>query len=347
LPDTALDSHLVPGTQSPSSNTSRLAVETRDLGRVYKTRNETVTALSSVDLKVREGELYGVLGPNGAGKTTLIKILVTLLLPSSGTAKVDGLDVVKDYRRLRPRISIVSGGENAGYGILNVREQLWMFSQFYGMNSKLAYARIDELLERLGLAPVAKRQISGLSSGMRQKMNLVRGLMTDPRVLFLDEPTVALDVGAARDLREEVSRWMAEDATRTVILTTHYMQEADDLCDRIAIVNRGRIVIEGTPESLKHAVQEDLRVDLELAAGAPFLDRLRAVEGVGAASVREEDGIDRFSLSLADDTVLTNVIKAVEISGRRVAGLATRQPTLEDAFVKLVGRSMTEEEQSE
>ena len=334
----------MPRTPNPSSDTSRLAVETRDLGRVYKTRNETVTALSSVDLKVREGELYGVLGPNGAGKTTLIKILVTLLLPSSGTAKVDGLDVVKDYRRLRPRISIVSGGENAGYGLLRVREQLWMFSQFYGIDSKVAYARIDELLERLGLASVAKRQISALSSGMRQKMNLVRGLMTDPRVLFLDEPTVALDVGAARDLREEVSRWMAEDPTRTVILTTHYMQEADDLCDRIAIVNRGQIVIEGTPQSLKLEVQRDVVIDLQLEVGVPVLDRLREVEGVGAASVHEEDGIDRFSLLLADDAVLTNVISAVERSGRRVAGLAKREPTLEDAFVKLVGRSMSEEE---
>ena len=332
--------------QSPSSDTSRLAVETRGLGRVYKTRNETVTALSSVDLKVREGELYGVLGPNGAGKTTLIKILVTLLLPSSGTAKVDGIDVVKDYRRLRPRISIVSGGENAGYGILQVREQLWMFSQFYGIDSKVAYARIDELLERLGLASVAKRQISGLSTGMRQKMNLVRGLMTDPRVLFLDEPTVALDVGAARDLREEVRRWMAEDPTRTVILTTHYMQEADDLCDRIAIVNHGQIVIEGTPQSLKLEVQRDVIVDLQLELGVPVLDRLREVDGVGAASVREEDGLDRFSLLLADDAVLTNVISAVERSGRRVAGLAKREPTLEDAFVKLVGRSMSEEETS-
>jgi ABC-2 type transport system ATP-binding protein len=334
----------VPRTSHQSSDTSRLAVETRDLGRVYRTRNETVTALHSVNLTVGEGELFGVLGPNGAGKTTLIKILVTLLLPSSGTARVDGLDVVKEYRRLRPRISIVSGGENAGYGILRVREQLWMFSQFYGIPSKVAYARIDELLERLGLADVASRQISGLSSGMRQKMNLVRGLMTDPRVLFLDEPTVALDVGAARDLRDEVRRWMAEDPTRTVILTTHYMQEADDLCDRIAIVNHGQVVIEGTPESLKHEVQRDVVVDLQLEPGDPVLDRLRAVDGVGAASVREEDGVDRFSLLLVDDAVLTNVISAVERSGRRVAGLAKREPTLEDAFVKLVGRSMTEEE---
>ena len=164
---------------------------------------------------------------------------------------MDGIDVVKDYKRLRSRIAMVSGGEQAGYGILKVREQLWMFSQFYGMDSKAARRRIDELLERLGLADAANKQITGLSSGMRQKMNLVRGLMTDPRVLFLDEPTVALDVGAARDVRAEVKRWMAEDPTRTVILTTHYMQEADELCDRVAIVNRGRIVAEGAPRALK------------------------------------------------------------------------------------------------
>ena len=334
----------MPRTAATTSDSSRLAVETHGVGRIYRTRNETVTALDSVDFEVREGELYGVLGPNGAGKTTLIKILVTLLLPSSGSARVDGLDVVTEYRRLRPRIAMVSGGENAGYGLLRVREQLWMFSQFYGIPSKVARARIDELLERLGLTDAANRQISGLSSGMRQKMNLVRGLMTDPRVLFLDEPTVALDVGAARDLRVEVSRWMAEDPTRTVILTTHYMQEADDLCDRVAIVNRGRIVIEGTPAELKHEVQKDVVVDLRLEPGPPVLDRLRAVEGVGAATVSVEDGVDRFSLLLADDSTVSVVIRAVEDAGRHVSGLAIRQPTLEDAFVKLVGRGISEEE---
>jgi ABC-2 type transport system ATP-binding protein len=320
------------------------AVETQALGRVYKSRSETVTALAGVDLRVGAGELFGVLGPNGAGKTTLIKILVTLLLPSSGSAKVAGLDVVKEYRRLRPLISMVSGGENAGYGLLRVREQLWMFSQFYGMPRRPALARIDELLERLGLADAANREIKGLSSGMRQKMNLVRGLMTDPRVLFLDEPTVALDVGAARDLRDEVRRWMAEDRSRTVILTTHYMQEADDLCDRIAIVNRGRIVAEGRPAELKAQVREDVIVDLRLAPGERLLDDLRSVEGVAGASVLEEDGTDRFTLLLLDDAVLSRVMNTVERRGRRVMALSKREPTLEDAFVKLVGRSMREEE---
>ena len=303
-----------------------------------------MVALDGVDVAVRQGELYGVLGPNGAGKTTLIKILVTLLLPSSGTAFVDGLDVVRDFRRLRHRIAMVSGGENVGYGMLTVREQLWMFSQLYGMDSGRAYRRIDELLERVGLADAARRRVHELSSGMRQKMNLVRGLMTDPRILFLDEPTVALDVGAARDVRREVRRWMAEDPTRTVILTTHYMMEADELCDRLAIVNRGRIVAEGTPAALKREVRQDTVVDLRLSQGPLLLDAMRGVEGVAAASVYEQDGSDRFSILLADDDVLPRVLALVQQSGRAVQAITKREPTLEDAFVSLVGRGMAEEE---
>ena len=230
---------------------SDVAIRTEGLRRVYTPRGgPPVVALERVDLEVARGELFGVLGPNGAGKTTLIKILVTLLAPSAGRAWVDGLDVVREFRALRPRISMVSGGENSGYGLLTVREQLWMFSQFYGMPSKPVRERIDEYLARLGLYDERDRAVSALSSGMRQKMNLIRGLITDPRVLFLDEPTVALDVSAARDVRAEVRRWMAENPERTVILTTHYMAEAAELCDRIAIVNRGRVVALDTPAGL-------------------------------------------------------------------------------------------------
>ena len=302
-----------------------IAVETRALRRVYRSRNQEVVALDGVDLRVARGQRYGVLGPNGAGKTTMIKILVTLLLPSSGEARVDGLDVVHQFRELRHRIAMVSGGENVGFGMLKVKEQLWMFSQFYGMPSAPSKRRIDELLERLGLSEAAERRVSALSSGMRQKMNLIRGLITNPRILFLDEPTVALDVGAARDVRDEVRRWMAEDPTRTVILTTHYMMEADELCDRVAIVNRGRI---------------------QLSPGGRLLDALRAVEGVAAASVTEQDGLDRFSLQLSNDAALGGVMRVVEGSGRQIRGVQKREPTLEDAFVKLVGRGMAEEEQA-
>ena len=323
-----------------------IAVETKALRRVYRSRRQEVVALDGIDLQVRRGERFGVLGPNGAGKTTLIKILVTLLLPSSGEAFVDGLDVVRQFRELRHRIAMVSGGENVGFGMLKVKEQLWMFSQFYGMPSAQVRRHIAELLERLGLSEAADRRVSALSSGMRQKMNLIRGLITNPRILFLDEPTVALDVGAARDVRDEVRRWMAEDPSRTVILTTHYMMEADELCDRVAIVNRGRIVAQGTPAELKQQVQQDAIVDLQLSPGNRLLDALRAVDGVAAASVSEQDGIDRFSLHLSSDAALSGVMRVVEGSGRQIRGVQKREPTLEDAFVKLVGRGMAEEEQA-
>src|ERR1700737_5413723 len=275
-----------------------IAVETKALRRVYRSRTQNVIAFDGMDLLVGRGQPYGVLGPKGARKTPLTKILVTLLLPSSGEGYVDGLDVVHQFRELRHRIAMVSGGENVGFGMLKVKEQLWTFSQFYGMPSKPARRRIEELLERLGLTEAADRRGSALSSGMRQKMNLIRGLITNPRILFLDEPTLALDVGAARDGRDEVRRWMAEDPSRTVILTTHYMMEADELCDRVAIVNRGRIVAEGTPAELKQQVQQDAIVDLQLSPGNRLLDALRAVQGVAAASVSEQEGIARFSLHI-------------------------------------------------
>jgi len=320
------------------------AVQTIALRRVYQSRRESVVALDGIDLSVPRGQIFGILGPNGAGKTTLIKILVTLLLPTSGRALVDGLDVVGDHREIRRRIALVSGGETSGYGILKVREQLWLFSQLYGMTSRLARERIDDLLHRLDLWEVRDRLISALSSGMRQKMNLIRGLVTDPRILFLDEPTVALDVGAARDVRQQVQRWVRDDPTRTVILTTHYMNEADELCDRLAIVNHGRIIAEGAPATIKQQVQQDVIVDLRLTLGPDLLGDLRQVDGVTAATVEQLDGADRFSLLLTDDGVLSPVLALVERAGREVRNLQKREPSLEDAFVKLVGRAMAEEE---
>ena len=323
---------------------SNLAIRTAGLRRVYTPRGgDPVVALDGIDLEVRRGELFGVLGPNGAGKTTLIKILVTLLAPSEGVAEVDGLDVVRDFRILRPRIAMVSGGENSGYGMLTVREQLWMFSQFYGLPSRVVRPRIDEYLHRLGLFEARDRAVSALSSGMRQKMNLIRGLVTEPRVLFLDEPTVALDVGAARDVRVEVRRWMGEDSDRTVILTTHYMAEADELCDRIAIVNRGRVVALGTPASLKGAVARETTVDLDVGAGGDILATLRTLDGVvGATTIRAGDAAERLTVILSGDAVLGRVITTIEGRGRGVLGLRKREASLEEAFVRLVGSGIDE-----
>ena len=198
--------------------TAQLAVETEHLGRVYRTREKkngprTLLALDDVNLEVARGELFGLLGPNGAGKTTLIKILTTLLAPTSGTARVAGYDVSREAQKVRPLINMVSGGESSGYGMLTVRENLWMFAQFYGISSREANRRIRELLEELHMADRIQTKSYQLSTGLRQKMNIIRGFLTDPDVLFLDEPTLGLDVGASRDVRAFIRRWMKSDET--------------------------------------------------------------------------------------------------------------------------------------
>ena len=193
-----------------------LAIETENLGRIYKIRGskkekkirKELVALQDVNIQIEQGELFGLLGPNGAGKTTLIKILVTLLAPTSGWARVAGQDVTREPQKVRPLINMVSGGESSGYGLLTVRENLWMFSQFYGLPSKEANQRIEQLMTMVGMADRLHTKSSDLSTGLRQKMNIVRGFLTDPEILFLDEPTLGLDVGASRDVRKFIREWL-------------------------------------------------------------------------------------------------------------------------------------------
>ena len=215
------------------------AIDVRGVRRVYKAKPKPVVALDGIDLEVAPGELFGLLGPNGAGKTTLIKILTTLLLPSEGTARVFGFDVATQTTQVRRIMNIVSGGEQSGYGLLQVREQLWMFSQFYGVPVRDGWRRVDQLIEAVGLVEQRHQKISGLSTGQRQKLNLARALINDPWILFLDEPTLGLDVSAARAVRELIQEWRAAVPGRTILLTSHYMAEVDELCDRLAIVDRG------------------------------------------------------------------------------------------------------------
>src|SRR5437868_6367773 len=249
------------------------AIQTIDLHRLYHTRSGTkgkiITALDGVSLTIERGELFGLLGRNGAGKTTLIKILTTLLAPSSGKAFVNGMDVTQHVIPVRQRIAMVSGGEQSGYGILTVREQLWMFAQFYGVPSRLAHKRLDELLVAVDLREQANQKVYTLSTGMRQRMNLCRALVSDPEILFLDEPTVGLDVEAARAVREYVRLWMRQNERRTVLLTTHYMFEAEELCDRVAVIHHGLIVAQGTTTELKRVIQEYSRFQVELAEWTP------------------------------------------------------------------------------
>jgi len=327
-----------------------LAMETSALRRVYAAKPRPVVALDGVDLEVPPGEFFGLLGPNGAGKTTLIKILTTLLLPSSGTAHVFGFDVERETKQIRRIMNMVAGGEQSGYGILTVREQLWMFTQFYGLAGTEGWRRVDELIEAVGLEEQRVQRVSTLSTGQRQKMNLARGLLNDPWILFLDEPTLGLDVSAARSLRELIVEWKGAVAGRTILLTTHYMAEADELCDRIAIVDHGRILAIGSPAELKKRVQREsiFRIELDrLDGGAHALARLPGVVSASEAADVAGDA-DRqvvvMNLVLEDDGALGQVVGALAATGSEILGLRKSEPTLEDVFVELVGRGFEESE---
>ncbi len=331
------------------------AIETIDLVREFRSRGKkngegrVVRALDGVSLQVDPGELFGLLGPNGAGKTTLIKILVTLLYPTSGTALVDGLDVTKDVLPIRQRINMVSGGEFSGYGILTVQETLWMFSQFYGIPYKIALPRISELLEVVGLKSEARTRISKLSTGMRQKMNFCRGFVTDPKILFLDEPTLGLDVGAARDIRSYVKRWMQEHPERNILLTTHYMAEADELCDRVAIIEQGKILACDSPAHLKKKVSGGTLFEIELNGTYNSFDWIRGSAGLKGfkvvSSIQENRTVIKFVLE--GEEAITSLIADFNARALPVVAMRTTEPTLEDVFITLVGRGLTNGTSSE
>ena len=329
------------------SSTLPPAIAVAGLRRVYDVKPEPVTALAGVDLEVAPGEFFGLLGPNGAGKTTLIKILTTLLLPTAGEARIFGFDVAADARRIRRIMNMVAGGEQSGYGILTVREQLWMFSQFYGLGTREGWHRVDELIEAVGLSEQRLQRVSTLSTGQRQKMNMARGLLNDPWILFLDEPTLGLDVSAARGIRELVLDWKAAVPGRTVLLTTHYMAEADELCERIAIVDHGRILAIGSPEELKRRVQRESIFRLELDRLEGGTTRLARLPGVVSAALAADSDAEAqrvvVNLVLAEDGALGAVVTALGGLGSQILALRKSEPTLEDVFVELVGRGFADE----
>jgi ABC-2 type transport system ATP-binding protein len=313
-----------------------LAIEADHVGRTFAVRrSDPVVALRDVSLEVPRGELFGLLGPNGAGKTTLIKILVTLLLPSSGSARVAGFDVAAQAREVRWRIAMVSGGEETGFGLLTLSEQLWLFSQLHGIRTREARRRIGELLEVVGLSAVASRKVSDLSTGMRQRLNLARGLLTEPEVLFLDEPTVGLDVEAARDLRLYIRRWMAERGDRTILLTTHYLAEAEELCDRVAIIDRGTILACDTPSRLRRGASATTRHRIQVdPMPAPGWEA--AVPDVRRVGI---EGPEELAVDLGPGGDLAALVAALASAGSRVAALSQLEPTLEDVFVEILGRA--------
>ncbi|MGB9636137.1 MAG: ATP-binding cassette domain-containing protein, partial [Thermoplasmata archaeon] len=277
--------------------------------------------------------------PNGAGKTTLIKILTTLLLPTSGKAYVYGYDVEKDIKKIRPIINMVSGGETSGYGLLTVFENLWMFSQFYGIPNREATEKINSMLRRLHIEELAKRKVRTLSTGERQKVNIIRGFMTEPKIVFLDEPTLGLDVETARMIRKFVKEWMTSNSERTVLLTTHYMMEADELCDRIAIIDHGKIIALDAPAELKKLVKSDVSLELEIRP-AIKMDWLGKIEGIVGYTATQQDSKIKLKLVAKDDGIAGEVVSGIYRENGKVVSLHKVEPTLEDVFLKLTGRGL-------
>jgi len=317
------------------------SIETYDLTRIFKSKQSgrinIVKALDNVNLKVSKGELFGLLGPNGAGKTTLIKILCTLLFPTSGKAYVNGYDVLKDASKIREIINVASGGETPGYGILTVKENLWFFSQLYGIPNRIAKERIDELLEIVDLKDKANERLNKLSSGMKQKLNIARSLLNDPQILFLDEPTLGLDVISAHQIREYIKFWIKEKENRTIFLTTHYMAEAEELCDRVAIINEGEIIVCDTPENLKKSLEGDV-ITLEVE-NTENLGKLRELKEVKNFHILEK----KIHITVKDaDKFVPKLLSFAEKEGIKVSSINIRKPRLEDVFLHYTGKEIRE-----
>jgi len=317
------------------------AIEAHELRRTYKTHTGTVRrktkeieAVRGVSFSIEPGELFGLLGPNGAGKTTTIKMLITLLIPTAGTARVLGLDVVEDAREVRKRIGYVFGGERGVYERLSGYDNLRYFAELYGVPPKLQKQRIEELLDLVGLKGREHERAEGYSRGMKQRLHVARGLLHDPEVLFLDEPTIGLDPVGAREVRATIAS--LTEAGKTVLLTTHYMFEADALCDRIAVISKGSIVAEGTPLDLKRGVAQGSVVEVEVFGIADeALERVRALGGVVAVAIEEREQAQVLVVQTEPDVELTQAILS-HLNGSDVGRISRREPTLEDAYVALV-----------
>jgi ABC-2 type transport system ATP-binding protein len=318
------------------------AIEVRELTRTYKVGTKLrgrgsrrdVEALKGVSFEVPKGQLFGLLGPNGAGKTTTIKILATLLLPTGGAARVLGLDPARQHRELRRRIGYVFGGDKGLYERISALENLRYFADVYRVPGALKQRRIDELLETVGLKGRERERVETYSRGMRQRLHIARGLLHDPEVLFLDEPTIGLDPVGARELRDTVAALQASG--KTILLTTHYMLEADELCERVAVINHGLIVAEGTPAELKRRATARSVIEIEaFGVDEAIVARLRALDGVDAVAVEQIEQAHVVAIQSQHGPAMIPALLA-EFVGVTVARVVAREPTLEDAYVELV-----------
>ena len=312
-------------------------IRTRELRKTFTGRGGTVEAVKGVDLDVKAGEVFGFLGPNGAGKTTTLRMLATLIPPTSGEATVAGVDLLRDPARVREQIGYVAQGGGSD-PLMTGRGELVIQGLLFGMSRKQAEQRATEVLAALDLSDAAGRTTGTYSGGMRRRLDIGLGMVHQPKLLFLDEPTTGLDPQARANLWDEV-RKLREGGT-TVFLTTHYLEEADVLCDRVAIIDHGRIVAEGTPDELKKAIAGDV-ITLGIGDHERVLGLVRADPYVREANDSDEDGLVRLYVD-EGDRALPQLLRLLDDAGLPPHTIALSRPSLDDVFLRKTGRSLRE-----
>jgi ABC-2 type transport system ATP-binding protein len=309
-----------------------LAVEATELIKTYP---PDVRALDGVSLAVQAGTIFGLLGPNGAGKSTTVRVLTTLSRPDGGSARVAGLDVLAEPSRVRHAIGLV-GQKHGVDPEATGRENLVLQGELYGLTGRELRRRAGEMLERFGLADAGDRRVKTYSGGMQRRLDVAMGLLHRPQVLFLDEPTTGLDPEARADMWSEIAR-LAREESVTILLTTHYMEEADRLASRVAIVDRGRIVAEGAPDDLKSSLQGDaIQIELVDPSNGAARRALEGVSGIGEATI---EGTTLRARARNGGAAIPAVLAALDAHGVKAASVTLARPSLDDVYLRHAGRS--------
>lgn len=318
-------------------------IEGRNLKKVYETKvhkgflkssKVTVEAVKDVSIRINRGEIIGLLGINGAGKTTTIKMLTTLLSPTSGEYIVDGIDGVKNQMEVKKRINMVAGGERMIYWRLTAYENLWYFGQLYGIENRLLESRIDELLKLVGLYENKHKKVEEFSKGMKQRLQIARGLINDPDYIFMDEPTLGLDAVVAKELRKHV-KFLAKSRNKGILLTSHYMGEVEELCDYIYILDKGEIVKEGTAKDLAKEVFTKIIYKLRLHENREdFKEYLQKELSIKDSSVIISINNEVYTIESAKNLSF-EISKACINSGAIIKEIFEVEPKLEDTIIKL------------